>query len=312
MKRSWLLPVACLVVSFAAWLIHNLSLDYIDMVGINVVAASNIEGRAAIASSPVEVVARCKTSGFKLARLDSRSDDRPVTFTVEAEDFNYLGGDSYSVSNANLYKYAGAIFGSDVSVEAFTSDPPVFRFAAEHHRKVPVTADAAIVYHPQYMPAGQMVLRPDSVVVYGDPARVDAISGISTRTIRRNDVKRSIRGNAKLVAPAGIRLSEKETSYTLEIARYVELTEAVRVHARGVPEGVELVIYPNEVEATLRCGFPLRGNPFDDAYFYVDYTEFLASPSGNCIIHASGLGEDVLGVRLSREVCSCVELSELQ
>ncbi len=57
-----------LLLAFSIWISHNLSLQYSSVVSVPVIALSNIEGHQAESSNTSPVVARCRTTGYRLLR----------------------------------------------------------------------------------------------------------------------------------------------------------------------------------------------------------------------------------------------------
>lgn len=310
MKRNWPTLIVCLLISFGIWLVYNLSLSYTHGVSVRVLALSNLDGRAPQASEPVELSAVCRASGFKLMRLLAKREDSYVRVQMRGDDFIPVGEDSFAVREASLHRYAPAIFGQEVTVEAFTGGECVFEFARENCRRLPVVVRSELVYRPQYMAAGPVELEKDSVLVYGEPSRLESLQAVYTRPLRRNDVHRDFHGTVKLETPAQTRLETQELQYRAGVARFIEVARTMPVSIVGVPDGVRLVAYPSTVDVVLRCTFPLDVDPFATASFFVTYADYASSRSGNCVIRSRGLGPEVISVRLSKDVCNCVELGE--
>ena len=98
-------------------------------------------------------------------------------------------------------------------------------------------------------------LQPDSVLVYGEPFRLENINEVYTRPINFTDLSRSQNGLVLLEKIKGVRLSETEIHYSLNVRRFVEIVKSVPVTVVNVPEGQEMLVYPSEVDVCLRCAF---------------------------------------------------------
>lgn len=291
--------------AFSVWMVHNLSREYTDLVSVNVRACSNIEGRAVMCTEPVDVLARCRTTGFRLLRHSMRRDEVVVVF--DRDELAFREGDSYVADAACLGRHAAEIFSDRVSVETFISPSVTFRFAPENNRKVPVTAVKLLGFRPQYMARGEMKLTPDSVVVYGDPRLLAGIDRVLTRQISFSELRSPVHGVVKLENPGGVRLSETEVGYSLDVVRYVELRSRVKVGTRHVPAGHALTVLPSEADVVYRCVFPVVGTPESGAEFYVDYYDFVSSMSGKCVLKCDALPDGVIDWKASPDVFSCVE-----
>lgn len=306
-KKDVLLPFSLAVLtSLSIWLVYKLSHYYTDIVSVPVVAESNIDGYASKSDGEVQIIARCKSTGFSFINLKMASSRKPRTVNINSKDFKQIDGTSFSISDAALARYAHAIFGNVATAETFVNKESVFHFAKESHKKVPVIPVKFISFRPQYTALEEMHLSSDSVIVYGDPARLDNIESVLTKPVTLNDVKNTRHGVVALEQPQGMRLSEKEVEYILDVVRYVEVRDRVNITKKNVPAGVRLSIYPKTVEVVLKCRFPHRGNITEQLDFYVDYDEFVSSITGRCMICPGNLPDDVIDYRIIPETCECM------
>lgn len=305
--KSWYAFFACLLLSFSIWLVMNLSRSTTALESVTVQAYSNLEGRASVALETVDITARCRASGFRLLALATSKD--VVSVNLDANDLTAVSEDVYSIESSKLARYASDIFGPGVVAESFVESSVRFTFLPENFKKVCVTPVAYITYKPQYMALKEMTLVPDSVLVYGEPSRLEHIDRVWTSPISLRELKRDARGEVALVTPEGVRLSGTKVDYVLPVGRYVELQSTERIEARNVPAGTDFVILPERVKVVWRCTYPLRTNPSENALFYVDYHEFEHSLTGNCIIH-SETPDGVISFTSDPEVCFCMEQSD--
>ncbi len=303
--KKWVQMLLCLLVSAGIWFIHNLSQSYVSIVSVPVVAESNLDGHSSRSSTDATVTAQVRASGFRQAAL-SRRFRRPVVVQFSPDDLRSLGGDIFSPTTSDLYKYTSAIFGEGVTIETFISEPPKFVFPEATHKKVPVQKVHSITFAPQYMSANGMELQPDSVVVYGETSRLENISYVLTKPLELKNLRSSAHGKVKLDLPSGVRLSTDEVIYSMEVVRYVELSSEVRIETRNVPAGVEFTVLPSTASVVLRCVFPVSADPFESMTFYIDYDEFASSITGRCLARCSGQPPTVLDYSVEPEVFDCV------
>lgn len=302
--KNWPHFLLCLLLSASIWLIHNLSQSYAGTVSVPVVAHSDLKGRAAAAKEAVTVSARCSATGFKLLQLKHKS--REVHVDIHSEDLVWMGEDKYQVSAAEMAKYTSDIFGDGVTLVAFLNQNYAFEFAGENFKTVPVRAVFSASYKPQYMAAGPMRLSPDSVTVYGEAGKLAAVNEVLTKSLYFSDLSKSTGGVVKLVPEPGIRMSDSEVAWALDVVRFVEVRGTVRLAVRNVPSGTSLSVFPSIAEAVFLCQFPSQGDPLEQCVFYVDYADFAASQSGRCVAHCSNLPPYVIEWRLEPETFDCM------
>ena len=297
-----------LLLAFSIWISHNLSLQYSSVVSVPVIARSNIEGHQAESSNTSPVVARCRTTGYRLLRKNRMSRRGQLYVYFSPDDLHHDEGDMYSISSNELSGYFSEIFGDNVQLESFVSSRVQFRFPEENHKTVPVQAVSVVSFKPQYMALGPMKIVPDSVIVYGEPLHIQNIDRIVTETITLQNLSSGAHGMARLEVPkGGIRLSDQEVSYALDVTRYVEVRREVKVGIRNVPAGRDLTVYPSVADVVFRCVFPLASDPTENISFYVDYNDFSHSIGGRCVPRDSGLPSSVIDYTIEPAVLECIE-----
>ncbi len=303
MKR-WTQFLLCLLLSASIWLIHNLSQEYAGVVSVSVLAQSTLKGRASVAREAVVVSARCSATGFKLIQLNYQQ--RDVKVAIHAEDLVPSGDDTFVVSAAEMAKYSSDIFGEGVTLLTFLNQSYSFKFTPENYKTVPVRAVFSATFKPQYMASGPVVLHPDSVTVYGSEAALASLDAVLTRDLSFGDLSKSVSGAVRLIGAPGLRMSDSEVAWSLDVVRYVEMRSTVPVGVRGVPKGVSFSVYPSTAQAVFRCQFPSRSNPAESCEFYVDYDEFTHSKSGRCVAHCDNLPANVIEWTLEPDVFDCM------
>ena len=297
-----------LLLAFSIWISHNLSLQYSSVVSVPVIATSNIEGHQAESSNTSPVVARCRTTGYRLLRRNRMSRKGQLRVYFSPDDLHHEEDDIYYITSNELSGYFSEIFGDNVQLESFVSSRVQFRFPEENHKTVPVQAVSVVSFKPQYMAGGPMKIVPDSVIVYGEPLQIQNIDRIVTETITLQNLSSGSHGMARLEVPrGGIRLSETEVSYALEVTRFVEIRREVKVGTRNVPAGRDLTVFPSTVDVVFRCVFPLASDPTEGISFYVDYNDFSSSINGRCVPHDSGLPTSVIDYSIDPQVLECIE-----
>lgn len=299
--------VMSLLLAFSIWLIHNLSLNYSATMTVPVLAECNIEGHSNRSSNSIVIAARCRTTGFNLVKNRNKSDRKAVLIHFAENDMKHREGEIYSISSSELASYMGQLFGDDVRLESFLSETFQFRFPFENNKKVPVHPVKVMSFKDQYMAMGDMHLQPDSVVIYGEPFQLENIDRVFTKTIDLQNLHSSVHGAVKIEPISGVRMSETEVKYSLDISRYVEISTDVVISLRNVPSGKHVTVYPSVAKVVYRCAFPLSSDPSGEVHFYIDYKDFEKSKGGKCVPSPTRLPEGVISYTMIPEVFDCIE-----
>lgn len=296
-----------LLLAFSIWLIHNLSLYYSDTMSMPVLAVCDIDGHSNVSSNSSAITARCRATGLVLLRNRHQAKRNAVKIRFDSKDMHLKDGEIFYISSAELGGYVSDIFGDGVILESFVSETVQFRFPFENNKKVPVQAVRVLSFRPQYMSMGEMRLQPDSVTIYGEPFHLRNIDRVFTRTIDLSNLHSSAHGVVKLDPIAGVRLSDQEVNYSLDVTRYVEVRSEAVVSVRNAPSGKRLSVYPSTAEVVFKCAFPMSTDPTADVRFYIDYSDFEKSIGGKCVAKATKIPEGVIEYSMDPEVFDCIE-----
>ncbi len=305
--REWLFLLTSFLLACIIWLLSNLSRDYSGVITVPVIAECNIQGHSSVSSNSATVSARCRTTGYRLLRENTRRTQRPVHVRFQRADIRSAGNDRFFIAGNAKNSYLEDFFGDETTVEAFVSDTLFFTFPSENNKRVPVELTGDILYRDQYMASGPIRIVPDSVTVYGDQVRLDNVDHVSTTPIGLDDVHESRHGALRIRSIKGVRISDGEVSYEIPVSRYVELRSQMTVTVENAPAGHHLQVFPSQAELILRCAFPVGRDPFETLRVSVDYRDFASSLSGRCIPRVSNLPPGVLDYRIQPEIFDCIE-----
>ena len=147
---------------------------------------------------------------------------------------------------------------------------------------------------------------PESVLVYGEPFRLENINAVYTRPINFIDLSEDISGVSKLEKIKGTRVSESEVRYELNVKRYVEIVTTVPVTVVNVPADKNMLVYPSAVEVSLKCNFPLVDNPESGLRVEADYNDLQHSLSQRCLLNVSTPSRGVISSETTPISVSCV------
>ncbi len=296
-----------LLLAFSIWLVYNLTLNYTKVVSVPIVARSNISGYRQQSAGSSTVLARCHTRGFDLIRLGRKSEDKPMVVDFDASDFRSSGDGLFYLTSSELQKYTKAIFGDKAGMESFVTDTLYFRFQHENSKVVAVSPVANISFEAQHMSPSGLRLHPDSVTVYGEPAFLDKIDRVYTRSFSLEDLKSAAHGEVRLEGIKGVRMSDESVEYAVDVVRYVDLSARLDLEVRNVPAGRTLYVYPHQADVVIRSEFPPVGNPAEKLVIYIDYEDFAKSRTGECIARFSEFPVGVISCSSEPEVFECME-----
>ena len=304
--RDWAVLLLALLLAFSIWLIHNMALKYNDNLCASVVAVSNIDGHASKSINECQVTARCRATGYKHLMYGLKNRARSIEVNFPASALKHKSGDEYYILSSDLMEYSGQIFSSGISVEYFNADTLFYRFPFENHKTIPVEAVFSLAYRQQYMSDGRVEISPDSVIVYGEPFRLESINSIKTEPIRYSDLHSDVNGTVKLEQIQGVRVSDSQISYSIDVVRFTELQTVTPIGAVNVPDGKTLSVYPSVARVSVKYEFPPVAGFTEEVSLVVDYGDFQESLSGKCRVKMIAPKEGVISYEINPPYVECI------
>ena len=187
----------------------------------------------------------------------SSPNDKNLVINADPKLIHELKGkkDYFYVKSGDLKNIIQERLGIDFQLENMATDSLFFKLPKQVYKKVPVVANTAITFKEQYMAFGNMVLKPDSILVYGDSEVINNIDSLSTNLITENKLDESISGVVRIKEPQGVDISIDDIFYSMDVARYVEESVVLRVNIINLPVDKNIIVLPKEIKIKYRMRF---------------------------------------------------------
>ena len=306
-RKEWLMLLLSLLLAFIVWLIHSLSLQYSVFLEYNVELNSTLQGRARSSVSQDVLIVRGKSDGYYILkqRIGRR---KTLQISVPQDNLKHRDGDGFYVLSEAIKSNIVEALGGNVDLEFIVTDSLDFIFPRIASKRVPVVPNSSISFEPQYMSVGGIVLRPDSVDIYGDARLLETVDSVFTETIYEKGVDGPIQGLCGIVPVRRITYSENTVYYSMDVVRYIEESLMVPVTVTGVPEDKDLIVLPSTVTLTFRRTFSsLRYTP-EDFVLAVDYADFVRTIDSEMVPGLVSRPEGVMSWEIAPRYVDCILL----
>jgi YbbR domain-containing protein len=129
------------------------------------------------------------------------------------------------------------------------------------------------------MEVKKMKLNPDTITIYGDYGVIQIIDSIKTKKITFNNLSKTKNGVVDLEQLPGIRFSQNEVYYSLEVERYVEKSISLPVEVRDSPSDKIVTFFPQVVKLIYRIPFKYINNTeeTENLKIIIDYKDIINS-----------------------------------
>ena len=298
-----------LLLAFFMWSMYRLSLEYSSVFEYKVNLSTNLVGRSRSAVSQNSVIIRGSASGFSI--IQQKIEDNEISIYMDSQYLKKEGadGDLFGVNSNDIKGALQSSLGSEFKIESVVSDTLVFAFPKQSYKKVPVKLLSKVTCRPQFAVFSEISTTPDSVYIYGEDDKISTIDYVHTRNIRKNMADSPIQGVVKLSEIEGIRFSESEVYYSIDVQRYYENSCQVSVSVVNDPMGSLVTIFPQEVTVTYWALYRKRNITPADFSIVADYSQlfnFASSSEKNIRLELLSAPEELFNVRIVPQYVGCL------
>ena len=254
--RNFRLFLVSLLIACFVWVMHTFALTYSATMPCTVQVTTGLKGYAPSAVARETLLLRGKASGFYLLKMRGTG-RKPVNLAVavDARHFKPVAGeaDTFALPASELRERLGELLGDRFEIDFIDVEQLTFTFTRQSFIKVPVVASSDLDFRPQYMQVGDILLKPDSVLVYGAVKELQRMTEVHTQSISYPSVDKTLQGYVDLEPVSGLRFEPERVWYEVDVDRYVETSMTLPVTVKGVPSGRTLMILPSQVEVVFRA-----------------------------------------------------------
>ena len=304
--------VASLLLAFVIWVAHNLTQDYFSYRQYRITVVTSLPGFASESESEEILVAGGDAKGYDIIGRRSRKARNAESITIEV-DPKYFTRDIYrsdlfTVKARDIQETLNQKVGTEFNITYVPDQKLSFVFSRQSNRKVPVVlSESRISCKPQYMTVSDVLVEPDSILVYGNEEDLSRINEVHTYPLRLQNLSKPTKGELLLREIPGMRLGARTVGYSIKVERYVEQTVETEVTAVNVPSGKRLLIIPSHIKAVCRIPFRNDGSlTRDDIRFEVDYAAVASSAGSQAIPRLVTPNVKIYSCQTEPKVVDCI------
>ena len=180
--------------------------------------------------------------------------------------------DEYYLYTQTAFDRIAAQLRPDVTLRQVAPDTLKFLFSETIRKEVPVKPALQLQLEKDFLPRGEMLIKPAKVTVTGPKTMMDTMQYVYTKTKVFKRVKETLRISIDLQPVHQLRYSISEVHIEQAIERNAEATIVVPVEPVNLPEGLTMKVFPGTI--TLNCMVPVSDYEKMQPYMFravVDY-----------------------------------------
>ena len=244
-----------LLVSFVFWFLTIMSKQYQTTLTIPI-RYIDLPKSKQLANNPEEnIKLTVRSPGFYLLSNNLfKNKSLVISSNMLSESKTKEYSQQYWVVNKNhhqIYK----LLSSDIKIISAFPDTLILRFEEKHSKKVPVVFNGKLNFSDQYRLKGNILLSPDSVLIFGTKSQLNRISNIETQYKVFENLEQAISTTVKLSKLDGISFDKEELDISFEAEKFTEKIIELPLQAINVPKGYKIKFYPPKVAVVTTVAF---------------------------------------------------------
>ena len=130
--------------------------------------------------------------------------------------------------------------------------PPLlnFSFGKLNRLKIPVIAPDKINFKPGYDQAGEWIIEPDSVWVYGTYKKTNTLNGLMVEPLSDEMIDNDIQEKIKLLPIDQIRFETKSVLIKTSVKRFTEKSIDAFMNIKNLPDSLSIKLFPQSLKVT--------------------------------------------------------------
>jgi hypothetical protein len=245
-----------LIISTIFWFLSALNKEYTSSIIYPVRFQSFPDDKILVGELPKSLTLAVNAYGFKLLHY-KLSPLRPIFIDVNAPYLTPIRkGDTtnYFIHTAVVKHEIARQLSPDVQIKGIQPDSIIFQFTNIIGKKVAIRPDIIIEFEKQYMQKGKMIIKPDSITIWGPQTIIDTMEYIKTEQINLFGINSSIKRKLGFLSNKNIKIYEKEVNIEIPVEKFTESSLKINIEVINLPDTLILRTFPSEVEVTYLVG----------------------------------------------------------
>jgi hypothetical protein len=242
-----------LFISFSFWFLSMLSKQHETTLQIPLIY-SNFPADKVIAT-PVTKFAevRVKAPGFSILFYNLFSFSKLNLDINNANTKPKKGGSEVFWLMNSKRKAIAEILSSSMELIAISPERLIIPFSNKAKKKVAIKLNQSITLKPEIWFSNPISLTPDSVMIYGEQEKLDAIIFIETDELVLADVSENENHILGVIIPDDLQCKTQNIEVAIEVEPFVEQMLKYKVEVDNLRKGYSIKLFPEVVQVTLRA-----------------------------------------------------------
>lgn len=287
--RNSLTFLIFLGLSMFFWFLQALNKEYETELKFPIKYYNSPKGYILENELPDKIILHVKDEGFSILRYKLTNAFIPISLNIE----NIINRSPIKAEKSHSYikssEFVTSItsqLASGTNLVAISPDTLHIYYSKLLSKKVPVISRFNVSPAKQHIVSGNVIIKPDSVTIYGPRSAIDTIQQIFTDTENFDDIQDTLVRNISLQAYKGVEMDKGRVVVTIPVESFTEKKLSIPVTGNDFPDSLQIRTFPGLVEVSFIVGLSHYNDiQPEDIKVFIDYKDVKSNGKGTAKVH---------------------------
>ncbi len=281
--------IICLLISTLFWFAKALNDEYNTEVAFPIEFTNVPDNYSLYGNLPDELIITIEDVGVKILRYKFSFVFSSLKFDVSKhfeQNKNKDKNGSIDLGRAALIKGIEKELLSNTKIVNIYPDNIEISYSRLQEKMLPVKVMADITTVQQHIVSGNIITRPDSVLVIGSAVQLAEIDGVYTQPVKAHNLDDTLSHNVSLQAVEGLKYDRKRVKLIIPVETFTEKLVEVPVVGRGFPDSLQIRTFPGVASVSCICGLSVYNRVHPHNFVcYINYEDIQHRNNGQTEIN---------------------------
>ncbi len=233
-------------------------------------------------------------------KLFTYSDKKLKPLSISMSNYRFVQQGKIQIDAATLNRYLQSYLLPSTSILSIRPDSLLIAYERLHEKKIPVKILAQFETKPQFMVAGEVLINPAFITVYGPKNIIDSLRWIETESVSLNNLNDTTFLNLKLKPIPFVKPETSSVKVVVPICLFTEKSIELPVEAVNFPSKVKIKSFPAFVKVTVNVAISdFKKFKSSDIQVYIDYNDIKNTKNSKYILKIKNKNQNLNNIRLS-------------
>jgi len=280
-NRNILIFLVFFIISTFLWFLNAINKEYTTDLSLPYKIENLPQNMSLAEENDAELIVSVSGHGYNLLREEIEKIKLPLVIDIKSKKApvkihnNPQNNTQSFILTNDISKRVNKRFGDNIKLVKISPDTIFFNVVQTYSKKLKVTPKIIYTAEKDYIINGDIIVKPDSITVYGDKGIIDTISAVYTESTELGTIGKNKIHSLNIKYINNIRYSKSSVLIDIPLEKYTETYLKIPIQPINCPDNLKTRLMPSIVDVSFKVPLSI----FED----ISISDFTASIDFNDI-----------------------------